>query len=288
MCKDNGTPATNNSASITAPWSGAVPYLSQGLSGAQNLYQSGGPQYYPGQTYAGANPSYNQAITNLSNVGNAAATSTPQNNPANSFFSGAMQGNGPGLDTLRGYANGDYLRAGNPYFSQMADTVRANVLPGINAQFAGAGRGTSGLAARAAGQGLGDAIGGLAYNNYQQGLGQQQNAANSLATFGQQSAGASSNIYNQTLQNQLAGGNAQMLAGQTQQGLEQGYLTDAQNRWNYNQNMPMKNLQDYIRNITGQVAGTGQTTSTGTAQPAQPGFWNQLGATALGVGSFFT
>lgn len=261
MSKD-GEPAQNNSTTTKAPWSGAIPYLNQGLEGSRNLYQSGGAQYYPGQTYAGANPAFTSAISNLNNTGNAAATARPQDNPAYSYFSGV--------------ANGDYLKAGNPYFQQMSDTIKGQVQPGIVSPFAGAGRGNSGLASRALGLGLGDAIGSLAYGNYNTERGRQGEAA-----------GALSNIYDNNLKNQIAGGNAQLLAGTTQQGLEQGYLSDAQRRWDAQQQQPMLNLQNFLRNITGQVQGTGQTTSTGTATPAQPSFWNQLGSGALAAASFF-
>lgn len=388
MCKDSGTtPATNNQVQNNAPWSGALPYINQGLSGSQSLYESGGPQYYPGQTYAGTNPALDSGLDQLNGIqsmfaptqqaaqgaiggaindgqnvanqsqgilgaaqgigadaqgiGDRAANignSTAQNDPAYSFFQGLTNGNSnaPGMSTLQDYANGKYLSADNPYFKQMSDTIKAQVQPGIQAQFANAGRGVSGLAGRAVGEGLGDSIGSLAYQNYQQGLGQQQNAAQSLAGYGVTGGQNLSSIYNQNTQNRLnagnlglgagnlgisagnlglgagnqalAGGNlalqgaqlapaiqnmginagnASLLAGTTAQGIQQGALTDAQNRYNYNQNLPQQNLQNYIRNITGQVQGTGSTTSSGTAAPAQASFWNQLLGGGLAAASFF-
>src|SRR5690606_32498977 len=53
-----------------------------------------------------------------------------------------------------------------PYFSGMADRITAKVLPGIDSRFAASGRLGSGLHGRAVGEGLGDAIGSLAYQNY--------------------------------------------------------------------------------------------------------------------------
>ncbi len=311
------TPATSSGTTTNAPWSGVVPDITQGLADASTLYGQGGPQYYPGQTYAGANDALNQGISSLNNIGstygglNSAATNSTTNilnsnaasNPSNSFFSGMASGSGsiPGLSTLNDYASGKYLSADNPYFQQMSDNIKAQVQPGIQAQFANGGRGVSGLAGRAVGQGLGDSIGALAYNNYQQGLGQQQQAAQALAGIsGTGAAGLASNFQNNATNRLQAGqlspaiqnmginaGNASLLAGTTEQGLQQGYLTDAQNRYNYGQNLPYNNLANYISNITGQTRGTGTTTSTGTSTPAQPSFWNQALGAGLGAASFF-
>lgn len=311
------TPATSSGTTTNAPWSGVVPDITQGLADASTLYGQGGPQYYPGQTYAGSNDALNSGISSLNNIGstygglNSAATnsttnilnSDPSNNPSNSFFSGMASGSGsiPGLSTLNDYASGKYLSADNPYFQQMSDNIKAQVQPGLEAQFANSGRGVSGLAGRAVSQGLGDSIGALAYGNYQQGLTQQQQAAQELAGIsGQGATGLASNFQNNAnnrlqagqlspaLQNMgINAGNASLLAGTTEQGLQQGYLTDAQNRFNYNANLPYNNLQTYINNITGQTRGTGTTTSTGTSTPAQPSFWNQALGAGLGAASFF-
>ena len=356
--KSGGTKAaTATQTQTNAPWSGALPYINTGLQGAQNLYQSGGPQYYPGQTYAGSNPALNSGIDQLNNIssffgpltqtaqgaiggainaghnvannaqsiydrGAAIGSDGSMDNQGYSFFKDLSQGKGPGLSTLQDYASGKYLNADNPYFSQMADNIKAQVLPSINGSFSQAGRGVSGLAGRAQGQGLGDAIGSLAYNNYQQGLSQQQNAANALAGYGVQGGKGLSDIYQGAINNRLnsaqlqlqagnqslAGGNlalqgaqlapsiqnmginagnASLLAGTTAQGIQQGALTDAQKRWDYGQNLPQQNLQDYIRNITGQIGGTGMSTSSGTSTPAQPSFWNQLLSGGLAASSFF-
>lgn len=285
----NGTPATSQQTSSTAPWSGAVPYINQGLSAAQNLYQQGGPAYYPGQTYAPENSLQSGAITSLNDIGTGLASGTAANNPSNSFFQGLSTGSGsvPGLSTLNDYASGQYLSADNPYFQQVANTTAANVLPGINAQFANAGRGSSGLASRAASEGLGDAIGGLAYNNYQQGLTQQQAAANSLANYGIQGAQGLSTNYQNNINNQLLGASAQQQAGNAQQTFDQQPITAAMNEYNYNAQLPYQNLQNYIANISAQVGGDHSTTSSGTSTPAQPSFWNQALGAGLTAASFF-
>lgn len=317
MCKDDGAkPATATQTQTNAPWSGALPYINQGLGGASNLYNQGGKQPYPGQTYAGTNDALNSGINQLNGIGQnygglqqaginsttGILNSTPGDNPSNSFFQNLASGSGStGLNTLNDYASGKYLSADNPYFQQMSDTIKGQVQPGLVSSFANNGRGQSGLAGRAVGLGLGDAIGGLAYNNYQQGLTQQQQAAQALAGFSGQGAAGLSGNYQNNMSNRLSAGqlspalqnmginagNASLLAGTTAQGLQQGALTDNQTRWDAQQNQPYQNLQDYIRNITGQTGGTGQVNSSGTSTPATPSFFNQALGTGLAASSFF-
>ena len=47
------------------PWSGVQPYLKQGYSTAQNLYNNNSPDFYPGQTYANTDPLQTEARTGL-------------------------------------------------------------------------------------------------------------------------------------------------------------------------------------------------------------------------------
>lgn len=310
MSKGGSQPAGNTTSTSTSePWSGIVPYLNQGLQASSDLYAQGLPSYYPGQTYAGSNPSLDAGIAGLTNLSalsaplqatatqglnNAVSTASDlgsASNPSNAFFSSLMKGTGPGLDTLNKFSSGQYLSAENPYFSSMADTVRANVLPGINAQFANSGRANSGLAARAASSGLADAIGGLAYQNYQQGLQQQQSAAGQLSDAAR--AGATGLSGNQLNAAQLGlaatqaapsiqgmglnAANAALTAGQIGQQISQQQIDDLVNRYNYNSTLPQQNLKQFIANITAQSPGGGTTTQT------QPYFQNQSASGLGGV-----
>lgn len=339
------SPATTQTTTSNAPWSGAVPYINTGLQSASDLYAAGGPQYYPGQTYAPENAAEQAGATGLSNIQSQFAPTltaaqgdmtnagdisqtvagqdqgiagqTAANNPSNSFFSGLATGSNsiPGLSTLNNYSNGSMLSAQNPYFQQMAGQVIANTLPEINAQFANSGRGNSGLAASAAAQGVGNAVGGLAYQNYQQGLGQQQSAADTLAGLSEQGAQGLGANYQNSISNQLNAGSQQLSAGnlglsaaqlgpllqsmginaatagltggQAQQTFDQQPITAAMNQYNYNAALPYTNLQNYIANITGQIGGTGTSTSSGTSTPAQPSFFNQLLGAGATAASFF-
>jgi hypothetical protein len=406
------------STQVSAPWSGQQPYLLQGFNQAQNLFNQGGPQYYPGQTYAGPTDAQLAGITAEANIGQGgtaaqnAATPALQNmlgrgwlygNPAESMYSGAAQGglnvntggyfsplasgqqtntmgvpglsniasganlntagqptlnamasgaiqNTAGLPTLNQFASGADLSANNPYFQNMANSVTQQVLPAIQSEFNAGNRLDSGLGNLAASQGLGSAIGNLAYQNYQQGLQQQQQAATTMGEFGAQNisnmlgaagtlgqlgasnlgaqlsaGGELANIGQGNIGNQLAASTAltnlglgnvgtqlagmqgfgglygqaaqqQMQAlglspaigqmqyqqagalqdaGSTLQGLNQSAITDAMNRWNFGQQQPYQNLQNYMQNIQGNY-GSNTTAS-------QPYYSNSLANTLGGA-----
>ena len=297
MSKGGSTPSgSTTTTTSSAPWSGQQPYLTSGFQQAQNLFNQGGPQYYPGQTYAGPTDLQLQGIQNEANIGlsgtdaqnaaNPALTNMLGSNwlganPSNPLYSQASSGglnvntggyfqplasgqetnnmglapisaiasgqltNTAGQDTLNQFANGSMLSANNPYFQQMAATTAANVMPQLQSQFDAGNRLDSGLATRAASEGLSDSIGGLAYNNYQQGLQQAQSAASNLGQLGAgnlgaqlQAGGLMSNIGQQNISNQLAGANALTNLGFSNigtqlsgaQGLGQNFQSAAQNQ----------------------------------------------------------
>lgn len=291
----------------------------QGLQGASDLYQQGGPQYYQGDTYANPTQGMLQGLsgtietglngTNAQHQGEGALSSflapgfmnaNPGNPTQQSAANGGLNVQSPTLDW---FANGNSMSAENPYFKQMSDRVASQVLPSIQGQFNSGNRLNSGLASRAAGLGLGDAIGSLAYNNYQTGLGQKMQAGGMLADIGGQNSnrrlagaqGLSSN-YNTAAGQQLQGmsmvpaynnmefsnlGQATQ-AGGVQQGINQNIINDSMNRWNFNQQRPYQNLNDFIANVQGNVGKYGQQTST------QPYFTNPMANVmggAMGLGA---
>ena len=120
------------------------PFLSYGLSEAQRLYQAGGPQYYPGQTYVGPSQTTQrglQALEQRAMQGNplvgaaqgavGGAIQGQQNpaaqmysniygqagvNPTNQFYTGLMGGTqNPAMAGTQATASGQFL-SGNPFF----------------------------------------------------------------------------------------------------------------------------------------------------------------------------
>ena len=167
------------------------PYLSYGLTEAQRLYQGGGPQYYPGQTFvgpSGATQTGLQALENRATQGNPllgqaqgaiqGAIQGQQNpaaqmyaniygqaasNPTSEFYTGLMGGTvNPAMAGTQATASGQYL-SGNPFFqgafapaAQAATTQFNQAIGDIGSAASKAGRYGSGamntLQDRASGQ----------------------------------------------------------------------------------------------------------------------------------------
>jgi hypothetical protein len=229
------------------PWSGQQPFLTYGFNQAQNLYNSGGPQFYPNATYV---PFSGQTEQALGRMENRSLGSAPEQG-LNQYLTNSLQGNylnsNPYLDAMYGTAS-----------KQMTDAFQEGVMPSLNATFGGAGRtggGAHGLAAgRAAGE-LGDSLAGLSANiyggNYQQERDRMQQAAGMVPM--------SSAL---DWQNIAAMGNV----GQQVEGKAGQVLGDSMNRFNHYQNAPEQNLARYIAAIQGNYGGT-----TSTEQQANGG-----------------
>lgn len=208
----------------SAPWSGQQPYLSQVFGQAQNLYDTYRPQYFPGSTAAAQTPTQQLGLGLETAAGLAGNSSV---NAANSYLTSTL--------------GGDYLSAGNPYFQGMANQVLAQTVPGLEAQFAQGNRMTGPGAAYAVGEGADSALGGLAYQNYNDRMQQMSQAA--MLAPAMQSAG---------YQNIAAVTDA----GNQQQAQNQAQLNDQVARWNFQQQLPYQTLQQYANLIGGNYGGT--------------------------------
>jgi hypothetical protein len=122
---------------------------------------------------------------------------------------------------------GDYLRADNPAFQAMADRIENEVRPGIDSQFAAAGRyggaGHEEMMART----MSDALAPLAFQNYQT----ERAAQRDMAELGYQNAQAQQALNAQNYLNERAAQQAAMGLGyqnaQAQQALNfQNYLNE--------------------------------------------------------------
>ena len=97
--KGGGGGQSQNSSQTLDP--NIVPYVKDALSEQQKLYQAGPAEYYPGQTYLGANTQQQGAIDNMTN----------QANTGSQILGGAN-------DYANSVMAGDYLGAGNPYLAE--------------------------------------------------------------------------------------------------------------------------------------------------------------------------
>jgi hypothetical protein len=242
------------------------PYVEFGLGESKRLYEAQGPSYFPNQTYvdpSGTTLSALQAGENRATAGSPLLRAAQAENLAN--------------------VQGQYL-GGNPFFqgafkpaAQAAETQFKTTLGDIASKSSLAGRYGSGamgsLQDRATGvfgQQLANTAGQLAYQNYAQERGMQQQATMAAPQM------ASADY--QDIQNMLA-------AGQAREGYT-GAQTQADiQRFNFLQNQPQQNLQNYLSLVYGNPLGrVGQSTSSGSADTS--GLQNLLGIAAVGGGLY--
>jgi hypothetical protein len=242
------------------------PYLGYGLQQAQQLYQAGGPQYYGGQTYVSPSTTTQtglQALEARASLGNPLLQSAQ--------------------NQLQNTVSGNFL-SGNPFFqgafqpaAQAAQTQFQQTLGDIASKSSLAGRYGSGAmgslqdrATGAFGQQLANTAGQLAYQNYADERNRQQQAIGMAPTM------ASADY--QDIQNMLQ-------AGQ----IREGYTGQQQQadiaKFNFLQNQPQQNLQNYLSLVYGNPLGrVGQSTSSGTQDTSN--LQNLLGLAAVGGGLY--
>lgn len=222
------------------------PYVEYGTQEAKKLYEAGGPEYYAGQTYTGPSADTTSALTAASNRAMA----------GNPLLPAAQQ-------QQQDVISGKYLNS-NPYFnqalagaSQGATQTYMDAIKQAQGGASMAGRYGSGVSAdiqnRAAttlGNTLANKYGDLAYQNYANERGMQNAASLNAPTL----ANADYTDINQLLQ-----------AGQAKEGYADTALQADINRFNYGQNLPTANLNQYASylNATPQGSTTTSTSSGG-------------------------
>jgi len=240
-----------------------APYLTYGLQQASNLYGAGGPQYYTGETFVAPSQTTQAGLQALE-------TRALAGNP----LTGLAQ------QQLQGTLGGAYL-GGNPFFqgafapaAQAAQQQYQQTLGDIGSKASLAGRYGSGvmgnLQDRASGQyaqALTNTAGQLAYQNYEQERARQQQAIGAAP----QLAAADYQDINQLLQ-----------AGQLREGYQGQQLGADIQRFNFLQNQPQQNLQNYMSLVYGNPLGrVGSTTASGAADTST--LQKVLGTAATGA-----
>ena len=243
-----------------------APYLTYGLQQASNLYGGGGPQYYTGETFVAPSQTTQAGVQALETRALAGSPLT-----------------GLAQQQLQGTLGGAYL-GGNPFFqgafapaAQAAQTQFQNTMGDISSKASLAGRYGSGamgnLQNRAAGQyaqALTNTAGQLAYQNYEQERARQQQAIGAAPALAQ----ADYQDINQLL-----------AAGQLREGYQGQQLGADIQRFNFLQNQPQQNLQNYMSLVYGNPLGrVGQTTASGAADTSA--FQKLLGTAAVGAGVY--
>jgi len=242
------------------------PYLGYGLQQAQELYQGGGPQYYGGPTFVAPSTTTQtglQALEARASLGNPLLQSA-QNQLQNTVSGGFLGGNP--------FFQGAFAPA-----AKAAEMQYKQTLGDIGSKASMAGRYGSGamgsLQDRATGQfgqTLANTAGQLAYQNYEAER-QRQQAATMAAP---QMAGADY----QDIQ-------AMLQAGQAREGYTGAQQQADIQKFNFLQNQPQQNLQNYLSLVYGNPLGrvASQTTS-GAADTST--LQNILGLAAVGGGLY--
>jgi hypothetical protein len=242
------------------------PYLGYGLQQAQRLYQGGGPQYYGGPTFVSpttATQTGLQALEARASLGNPLLQSAQ--------------------NQLQNTVSGGFL-GGNPFFqgafqpaAKAAETQFQTTLGDIASKASLAGRYGSGAmgslqdrATGAFGQQLANTAGQLAYQNYADERNRQQQATMAAPQMAQADY--------QDIQNMLQ-------AGQIREGY-QGQQQQADiARFNFLQNQPQQNLQNYLSLVYGNPLGrVASSTTSGAADTST--LQNILGTAATAGGLY--
>jgi len=215
------------------------PYVTYGLEEGKRLYETAGPQFFPGQTYVSPSEATQQA---LQMAQQRAATGSP-------LVQAAQQQQ---LQTIQGRGVNPFLQGALAAGYQPTVEAAQEATRGLQSQASAAGRYGSGAMAQIAerqasalGRGLGSQLANLAYGSSEAEAARQANAI----------AGAP-----QLAQADYADIQALLKAGQGQESYQQAALQDAINRYNYEQNLPQMKLQQFA-NLFSNTPG-GQTTTT--------------------------
>lgn len=236
----------SRTTTVNEPPAFIQPYMQYGAQQGRALYETGGPQYYGGNTVV---PFSEQTENALGRTEQRALQGSPVNQAAQGYAT----------RTLNSAPTSQFGGASNPYldatFNKAADSVQQR----LGTQFAGSGRNIEASRAVNADElnNLATGLYGGAYeserNRMAQDLSQQR-----AHQFGV--AGLAPTLANQDYVDlnalQGVGGQVEDLTGRL--------MEDQAARWDFSQNAPQHNLDNYIARITGGYPGGTQTNTTPT------------------------
>ena len=296
--KGGGGPSgTTTSTQDTSPWGPQQPYLQDIFANASNLYHGNTPQYYPNPTTVGPNWAQLAATEPMLDPtrdllpGAASATNRSlvngdwfKYNPSmHTFGSLAAQDQAEGV-ALNSYMSGERLGgAGNPYTDALSESVISRVVPGIQSRFISGGSLSSPEAARATAAGATSALAPLLFQQQQQ---EEQNQIRASELSGQRRQAAAGGLETawagntndmlralalapQTDALSFAPYDRQLAAGGMHQQWQQQALNEAVQRWNFQQELPYQQLNNFIGAVTGNYGVTSQLTQPYFNPPGQ-------------------
>ena len=268
-----------SSTTRTEPWEEQKDYLTTGFKEAGKLYGQGTPDYYPGATVAGFDPSQTAAQQSILGYAMGERPAALQE-AAQQVTLGQMQGatpftGGQMSDLLAGNVN---YGAGTPFgamadvYGQQYQSQLSKALPGIRQQMVeyqpgGGSRGdiVQGMAESAASKNLAQNLAQMYSGAYGQAQGQRFPAAQ--MRLAQQQAG-------QTAYPSIMGAPLEMYGaigdvGAQRRAMSQEAINQAQQKYAYDVGKDQTALSQYMANISGDYGGTTTATPSGLSQLGQ-------------------
>jgi hypothetical protein len=243
--------AVQEQTTTTAKDAFTQPFLQYGMQEALKQYQQGAPAYFPGQTYAAFSPQTEQALAAQEQR---ALTGSPVMQGAEQYAQDVLSGSFLGSNP---YLQGAIQRATEP--------AQASAMSAL----AQRGRLGSGLGAQQVAQTVGDIAANMSFADYTNERSRQQAMAQyapQLAQAGYYDIGQLANV------------------GAAREQQAQKAITDAMNRYQYEQTAPITQLQNYQNLIAGFPMGGTQTTLTPYDPPTTA---ERFLGSAAAVGSLF-
>lgn len=241
-----GSSQPSTTTQTTEPPAYARPYLDYGAQQSRALYEQGGPSYYGGNTVV---PFAQQTEQALGLQEHRALNGSPVTDAAQNYAT----------NTLNSTPTSQFGGASNPYLDQTFNRAADQVQNRIQSGFAGSGRniGAGRPAASAEMNDLATGIYGGAYENERnrmaQDLQQQQQRQFGLTSL---APGLANQDYVDINALQGVGGQVEDLTGRLMQ--------DQAARWDFGQNQPQINLDNYLSRIGGSFPGQSITQTTPT------------------------
>lgn len=218
-----GTSQSGNQTTRTEPPAYQLPYLQQGLSYAQSLFNDGGPQQYQGNTVTPFAPQTEQA---LSGIEQRATNGSPVIGAAQDYTTKSL--------------NGDFLGQGNPWLDATYKKAADQSYNTLTSQFARSGRNVN-----AAAPVQGDILSGLASQIYGGAYENERDRQQGVLPYATPLAEADYRDLSA-----LRG------VGSEVEGLSDRIIQDQTGRWDYEQNRPEQNLNNYQARVSGNMGQT--------------------------------
>lgn len=319
----SGGGGNTNTVQSSTPWSGVQPGLEALYGNATSMLGSpgSGPQAYSGQTTAPLNATQNEALYNLTNIGQGGyGTLSAAQQQGLGTTQGIVAGTDPLSQSLMAGATGQsnpeqYLQStlgsnflnvqNNPALNNAMNAANYNtnfnytndVMPALNSQYSAAGRfgsGAMGTATNQANNTLASQISntnaGMSLADLQQLQGIQSQNAGTLGSLENANAGLLNNRQGSALQllpgmatQGVGNAEAELSAGNQQQAQAQTSLQNLISQYNTQQMQPYTNMGLLSGLLSGAPWGT--VSNGSTSNVANP-YSTALGAGTLGLGLY--